>query len=338
MEEHDVVVIGAGVMGLASAWALARAGREVRVLEQFAVGHPYGSSHGEARIFRFAYDEPEWVALAQEALPLWRELEAESGQALLSLTGLLDTSPDSAPLRAALDERGATYELLDPRAVERRFGLVVDGEAVLELHGGTVRADQALAAFHARTRAYEGVVVHALHTTEAGVRLDTSQGVVSARVAVVAAGAWAAELLAGAGIELPAHVTRETIAYFRLPHAERLPSVIDWQEHVGRHAYSLASGGGVLKVGLHHSGVEVEPGEPGAPDATIVEAAAGWVRRRFPTADPEPFHAETCLYTSLPGDRFALERHGAVVVCSACSGHGFKFAPAVGVRVAALAA
>ena len=76
----DVVVVGGGVMGLASAWALARAGRDVTVLEQFEVGHPYGSSHGGSRIFRFAYDEPEWVRSAQEALPLWRELEEEVGR------------------------------------------------------------------------------------------------------------------------------------------------------------------------------------------------------------------------------------------------------------------
>ena len=80
-------------MGLASAWALQRAGRDVVVLEQFDVGNDRGSSHGAARIFRFAYDEPDWVALAQEALPLWRELEGESGQAILSLTGAFLATP-----------------------------------------------------------------------------------------------------------------------------------------------------------------------------------------------------------------------------------------------------
>ncbi len=45
-ERRDVAVVGAGVMGLASAWAIARKGRDVAVLEQFEVGHPFGSSHG----------------------------------------------------------------------------------------------------------------------------------------------------------------------------------------------------------------------------------------------------------------------------------------------------
>src|SRR5205809_4191911 len=96
-ERADVVVVGGGVMGLAAAWALRRAGREVLVLEQFRIGHTHGSSHGAGRIFRLAYDEPEWVRLAQEALPLWRELEAESGGTLLELTEPRRPAPRPRP-------------------------------------------------------------------------------------------------------------------------------------------------------------------------------------------------------------------------------------------------
>ena len=70
----------------------------------------------------------------------------------------------------------------------------------------------------------------------------------------------------------------------------------------------------------------------------LVEATVDWVRRRFPEADPDPVAFDTCLYTSTPDHRFVLERRGRIVVASACSGHGFKFAPAVGARIAALAA
>jgi sarcosine oxidase len=333
----DVVVVGAGVMGLASAWALERAGRDVIVLEQFEVGHPYGSSHGVARIFRFAYDDPEWVAFAQEALPLWRELEEESGLMLLSLTGLLDASTDSALLRAALDARGAEYEVLDPHETARRFGITVTDDVVLELHGGTMRADRSLTAFRAGFSVEEGVRVLELAEAGDGVRLETTSGPIEARLAVVAAGAWATPLLAGAGVQLETLVTRETVAYFDLPGAESLPCLIDWHARMGRHGYSLASGKGVLKVGLHHSGTNVEPGGTGEPDPRIVEAIAEWVATRYPAANPEPTSAETCLYTSIEDDRFVIERHGPVVACSACSGHGFKFAPAVGQRVAELA-
>src|SRR5262249_11824847 len=78
-----VAIIGAGVMGLATARALARCGHEVVVYEQFERGHTRGSSHGRSRIFRLAYSEPQWVRLAQEALAGWRELEAESSKQVL---------------------------------------------------------------------------------------------------------------------------------------------------------------------------------------------------------------------------------------------------------------
>ena len=125
-ERADAVVVGAGVMGLATAHALARMGREPIVLEQFRLGHTHGSSHGATRIFRLAYDEPEWVRLAQEALPLWRRLEAESGEPLLDLTGLVDLPLDLDRLTAALDGTDTAYELLTAAEVEHRFGLATN--------------------------------------------------------------------------------------------------------------------------------------------------------------------------------------------------------------------
>ena len=102
--------------------------------------------------------------------------------------------------------------------------------------------------------------------------------------------------------------------------------------------YSLAGEEGLLKVGLHHAGPEARPNEAGEPSMDAVSAMAEWAARTFSLAGPEPVRSETCLYTSTADERFLLERHGPLVVGSPCSGHGFKFAPAVGVRLAGLAA
>ena len=94
-------------MGLATARALARAGCDVVVHEQFEPGHARGSSHGRSRIFRLAYAEPEWVRFAQEALAGWRELEAESGERLLELNGLIEIVNDLRESSAAALEPAA---------------------------------------------------------------------------------------------------------------------------------------------------------------------------------------------------------------------------------------
>jgi sarcosine oxidase len=333
-ERADVVVVGGGVMGLAAAWALQRAGREPLVLEQLHVGHTRGSSHGAGRIFRLAYVEPEWVRLAQEALGLWRELERESGEVLLELTGLVDMPLDPEVLVATLDACGAEHELLDAGEAEKRFGLATTcSKVVFQPEAGIVRADRALRAFRAGARVREETRVRAVVPEEGGVRVETDDGAIEASVAVVAAGAWAKPLLAEASIDLPVVPTRETVAYFELADQRAVPSVIDYRN---REAYALTAGPGLVKVGVHRSGLPTDPDGPAAPDETIVRFAADWAAQTFRLARPEPVSIETCLYTSTADTRFVLERHGPVVVCSACSGHGFKFAPAVGRQVAEL--
>ena len=304
-------------MGLASAWALRRAGREVTVLEQFEVGHDRGSSHGASRIFRFAYDETEWVALAQEALPLWRELEQESETEVLHLTGLIDARDDSAPLRRALEACSAEYELLAAAQVAERFGIVLEGEIVLELHGGIVRADRALAAFSRGIAIETGVQVLALRPGEDGVSLETSRGLIHAALAIVAAGAWATPLLADAGIELETSVSQETVSYFHLPAADTLPSVIDWNAETGRHTYSLSAGENVLKVGLHHWAWRSSPasGESRIPTSSK-PSRSGCVGRTRPPIPrrvaPRPASTRTSPMTSSSSNvmgRSSVARH-----------------------------
>ncbi len=179
-------------------------------------------------------------------------------------------------------------------------------------------------AIAAGARLHEGVRVDAIDEDGDVV----AAGGVRAKVAVVTAGAWAPGLV---GVD--ATPTRETTSYFA--GEEPLPSVIDsttgtvW-------GYALGAPGIGLKAGMHQSGPAVDPDEPGGPDEQIAARTAEWVARRFPGVSA-PVRTETCLYTTRSGDEFLLERRGRVVVGSACSGHGFKFAPAIGAQLAALA-
>lgn len=113
--------------------------------------------------------------------------------------------------------------------------------------------------------------------------------------------------------------------------------MIEFGTERGECFYALHEPGGGLKAGLHHSGLPADPDGEREPDPTVVELVSGWVAARFIGIDPEPPRVDTCFYTCTEDERFVLERRGRVVVGSACSGHAFKFAPAVGERLAALA-
>jgi sarcosine oxidase len=328
--DAEVVIIGAGVMGLATARALARAGRDVVVCEQFGIGHARGSSHGSSRIVRLSYPEERWVRLAQEAYPLWRELEAEFGRALLQQPGTLDLG-DWRANRDALAACGAPFEVLDGAEIERRFPIRIEpgGSGLFQPDGGIIFADLAMqamleSAVTAGADVREQVRVESVAEDGDGV----TAGDLRARVAVVTAGAWAPALI---GVD--ATPTRETTSYFSLD--EEVPSVIE-PNGGSAHGYALTAPGLGMKAGLHQSGPTIDPDEPGGADAEIAERTVAWVERRFRVAGPAA-RVETCLYTRRANDEFLLERRGRIVVGSPCSGHGFKFAPVIGKRLAALA-
>ena len=312
-------------MGLATARALVRAGCSVVVYEQFEPGHARGSSHGRSRIFRLAYAEPEWVRLAQEALAGWRELEGESGERLLEFNGLIEIVTDiGRSSAAALEACGVAWERLESDEVARRFPLRVPPGAfgVLQPEAGIVRADRALAAFARGIDVRYGVRVGSLGDLDAG-------------CVVVTAGAWVNDLIEPA---LPVRVTRETVCYFRPADARPIPAFVSFGPRAGGICfYALADALYGIKAAVHHGGSEVDPREAGSPDAALVQAITAWTAEHVLLADPRPVETQTCLYTTTADESFILERRGRVVVGSACSGHGFKFAPAVGARLAALA-
>ena len=322
----NVSVVGAGVMGLAAARALAQRGHAVSVYEQFTLGHPRGSSHGTSRIFRLSYTEEHWIKLAQRAYELWRELEAESGRELLQLHGLIDVDLDPRRRLAAFDATGVEYETLTPGEARERFGVVYDDveHLVFTKDAGIALADDSIHAFADGARA-AGAEIHE------NTPVDSLEDVPGDLV-VITAGGWAPKLLRAAGIELEANATRETTLYFE---GESMPSLID---ELRGQFYALTAPGVGVKAGWHKAGHSTDPDEDDfEPDEYVVDAVSTWVARRLPNVDPTAIRAETCIYTNIEDERFVCERNGRYILGSACSGHGFKFAPAVGELLASLA-
>lgn len=348
----DIAIVGAGLMGAATAWAATRRGLSTAVLEQFTPGHKNGSSHGSARIVRRAYADPLYVRMTGQALELWRELETDAATTLLRVVGGLDHGRrrDAEGVAARLADAGVPYELLPADEAERRWpGMRFDSTVLFHPDAGTLDADRAIAAFLERAGArgaevrHESAVRRITVLGEDAVRLETHNGEsITARRAVVAAGAWVADLVGDLAPLPPLAVTEEQVFHFPRhdPAAPPWPTVV----HKDRLSmYSLPGGrdGGhpdTRKVGEHQAG---RPTTAGTRDHRIDpvarERATAYVREWLPGLVPEPFHEATCLYTTTPNEDFILDRRGPLVVCSPCSGHGAKFAPLIGETAADLA-
>jgi sarcosine oxidase len=348
--EVDVVVVGGGITGVATLRALARGGARTILLEQFELGHARGSSHGTSRIFRLSYTDPEYTRLAREALACWSEIEHEHGESLIVHSGSIDLGDGAAETERSLAESAIAYEIVEGETAGRRWPLTVDPaeRLVFQPAGGYLLADRAYETLLAGARAAGGKVterdpVIGVDVGPDGVVVATAAGEeVSAGIVVVAAGAWARGLLASLGIDLPVVPTRETVAYFAHPAADELPAVIEYPSalrllEANQVYYALPAPAIGLKAGIHHSGPPADLEEIGVPDERVVEATAAWIAQRFPNADPTPLVIDTCIYTNTADEGFVIEGHGRIVVASACSGHGFKFAPLLGERIAELA-
>lgn len=346
--DADVVVIGAGAAGASTAWHLARRGREVVVLERFARGHAWGSSHGATRIFRVAYRDPLYSRLATESIPMWRELERDSGETLLEQTGQLDHGFPTAidEIEATLRAGGWAFDRLTPaQARERWPGMDFDETVIYSPDGGRVFADRTIEAL---LRLAEGAGAHvrfeepalAIESAGEGVRVTTAHGGIHARAVVVSAGGWLPQIngLDSFGIRLPRlQVTAQAPVHFGIRPGYSFPSYV---HHVGSDAvdhtfaygaYGLESPGEGVKVGLDTMDVvdDLASRTLEVPESAI-EAAAEYARRWLPGADTGIASAVTCLFTMTDDSHFILDRRGSVVVMSPCSGHGFKFTPILG--------
>lgn len=347
----DVVVIGGGVIGSAAAWRLAARGRTVALFEQFEQGHRRGASHGSSRIYRQAYDGQFYTALAASALPLWRQLEDVTGSELLTVTGAVDHGLPEAVLARArvLDALGIEVAVLEPDVAEKRWpGIRFDTSVVHHPGAGRLHADRSVVALQqaaalAGADVRFGSAVRALRRVASGFEVITDSEVVRAGHVVIAAGAWSRRLLSEGGIAPVPHLprlrtTQEQPAHFAPRTDEQWPAFV---HHPGARLttegiYGLGSDDGI-KIGEHGTGPEVDPdARTFEPDPDGIRRLVDYATTWLPGVDPDSVAADTCLYTTTPDSNFVVDRIGEVTVAAGFSGHGFKFAPAIGELVAGL--
>jgi sarcosine oxidase len=339
--EAEFVVVGAGLIGLSTAWHLARRGREVAVLERATVGHAGGGSHGSGRIFRLGYDDPRYVEMAKLALPLWRELEAESGTELLTTTGQITFGPGLDRLHAGLLHAGAPAEMWAAADVAACFPEVAaGGPALFEPSSGVIHAEQSLRALRSGVgaRLHEGVDVLDIHDHGRAVEVLSDAGGLTASGVICCGGPWSRPLLARAGIGLHLSTSVEQVAYFAgaRPISTPIPVIVERGQPM---LYGLPTPDGrAFKVGRHHAGPRVPPDDADmAPDPVEDRRLAAGVERLLPGFDPRPVRSERCFYDNSPDEDFVIDRVGRITFGAGTSGHGFKFGPLLGELLADLA-
>lgn len=350
MKSYEVIVLGAGSMGMAAGAFLAKRGAKVLLLDAFDPPHTFGSHHGDTRMIRHAYGEGgKYVPLALRAQALWEELERETGRRVFEKAGVLGIGLSRSPFLEEMVRSARQYRLhldmLSPDEAGKRWpGLrLPEGYVGLfEPDAGYLYCEEAIRAYRllaerhgarlmTNTRALS-VEYHA-----DGVTVCTERGTFHGDRLIVTAGAWIGSLLPE--LALPLRVVRTTVVWYEadeaLYGAGRFPAFFMETPEEMFYGFPSVQGAG-LKIGSH------DAGEPVSPDRINRRFGAGpndegglaaVVERFFPYATRRVKKGSVCMYTKTPDEDFIIDRHpehGHVLIVSACSGHGFKFAGAIG--------
>jgi sarcosine oxidase len=361
--KYDVIVIGIGSMGSSTAFHLADRGYRVLGLEQFNIGHEFGSAHGVNRIIRLAYaEDPAYVPLLRRAYELWRRLEDLSGERLLIITGGIDAGPEDGTIvqgsLRSCREHGLKHEELTSKELRHRFPgfrLPEKMAAVYQPDGGFVLSDRAVIAYVTSAQ-MRGAEVHgreAVRHWEINrnrVVVQTDKGSYTASKLVITAGAWAAKLVPVLRRRRLAVPERQVQIWTQPRRPELyLPDAFpvfnmearegnEMNRYYGFPSYGIPG----FKLGkYHHMGEHVDPDrmdrECHPQDESVLREA---IRRYFPDADGPMMAMKTCLFTNSRDEHFVLDVHPdfpQVSIAAGFSGHGFKFVSVVGEIMADLA-
>jgi glycine/D-amino acid oxidase-like deaminating enzyme len=317
----EIAVVGAGIVGLAAADALARAGVDVVCFEAAEPGS--GQSAGYTRVFRHIHDRADLVELVSRARRGWDEWSELTGESLIGDEGVLFASPEVGELADLLAEAGVEHRVVDEQEQRRLLPVLTPpgGPALYDTRGGAIRVRETVAALV--TRLGDGLVREEVLSVDREGGVETASGSRRFERVLVCAGARTPELAAPLGISLPLEIRDHTRATFRpLEEQSRLACWMDRTDVYSATVYS----GPVAALGGFAVGLATEDSDP----AGSVARVRAYVERALPGLDPEPIDTITRPLTILPWhpDAFALWEADAALFFA---GHNlFKFAPLLG--------
>ena len=349
---YDSIVVGLGALGSSALFHLASRSNHVLGIDAFDPPHTLGSTHGRSRIIREAYYEhPSYVPLLRLAYARWAELEQRSGERLFLRTGgLMLGAPDSALVAGSLDsarQESIRVDVLSRSEIVSRFPAfspAADMIGVLEENAGVLFPEACVRSYLREAQKLGAEIrtnarVTAIESSSDSLRVHVGSETFVGRRVLLAAGPWTPDVLEMLSVHVPLEIERQTMHWFA-PSAgsahvtpDRLPvALIEYERD--RLFYVMPDLGDGVKAAIHHAGAIVSP-ETMDRSVGVADTApvAQLVDRYVPGASGAIRESAVCLYTDTPDRHFildALPSHPGIVVGSACSGHGFKFASALG--------
>ncbi|QQK81056.1 N-methyl-L-tryptophan oxidase [Salicibibacter cibi] len=357
--DYDVIVVGAGSMGMAAGYYLSRQGAKTLLIDAFDPPHANGSHHGETRIIRHAYGEGrEYVPLAIRAQTLWNELQEESGESLFEKTGVLGFGPEGSPFIdeaiASSKEYSLSLDLLDADEISTRWPgiqLPKGYKGCFEPDSGVLYSEKCIRAYR---RLAEKNGVHIVPNTPVknieadkdSVSIETDDATYTAKKGIISAGAWNKDVLAHLNLDIPLQPTRQTTTWFEsdpsLYEADVFPAFfVDVPSGV-YYGFPSFDGSG-LKIGRFDIGQKTEPAYVNR-EYGIYPEDEGHVRKFLDTYMPQAAgnvkQGRACIFTRTPDEHFVVDlhpKHSNIAIAAGFSGHGFKFASIIGEILSQLA-
>jgi sarcosine oxidase len=354
--QYDVVVIGVGAAGSAAFFELAKRGARVLAVEQFYPGHDRGSTHGESRIIRLSYFEhPSYVPLLLEARRRWAEMDRHAEKKVFIETGSVEVGFPGAEIisRSLEASRRHSLEVYEMNGKEIRtrfpaFDVPNDWTGHFQPDGGLLIPEAAVnryveAALQLGGKLLEGSRVTRIICSATNLKVDIGEERITAESVILTAGAWLKELV---DTPIPLEISRQVVGWFEpvVPSsftAQAMPVFLLAAHDDAYYGFPDYNGSG-LKAASHIQGRTLTHAGALSQDACLEDERR--IRRLFESYMPEGngplLKMQTCMYTNTPDGHFLIDRSAndrRIIIASACSGHGFKFAPVLGEILADMA-
>jgi sarcosine oxidase len=361
LKKFDAIVVGCGIYGSSTSYHLASKGLKTLTLEKFMLNHSYGSSHGRTRIIRTAYTEsPLYVPIVKRALQLWFELQNLSQESIIRLTGGLQVGPPNGSLIVGASRSAREYEIeheiLPAKEIQDRFPVFspVEGSVgMYEKDAGVLFAEECVKAYVKLAEEEGGLftfsepmVRWAVAEREHGFVVTTAKEEYEANSLILTSGSWTRELVPDLG--LPLEIERQTVFWMNPKEpshflsADQMPIFIFEESGPGLSSslfYGTPDVGDGIKAGKHHGGAILQKPDEVKREVTKEDEMSirAFLEKRIPVANGTVASSTTCIYTNTPDGNFIVDshpKHKNLWIVSACSGHGFKFASAIGEIIA----